>query len=149
MQTINFQLKNKDVQATAIKSAHAESMVNQWSIYDDYEALEVDPDQEDGGGLDINLLASKDIGETVIMPAMTAMSNELVFGSRSKAERSQSTVEGSIQAINGQGQASVHESAQAISEKPLEGQSNEPSKSLDTEAIFRSVGTFSRQLMPF
>lgn len=38
MQTFNFATKNKDIQATALKYADKESMVNQWEIYDTYAA---------------------------------------------------------------------------------------------------------------
>lgn len=48
MQTFNYASKNKEVQATALKCANAESMVNQWSIYDAYVTKDTTTDIGEG-----------------------------------------------------------------------------------------------------
>jgi hypothetical protein len=143
VQTLNFQPKNKDIQATGTKFANAETMANQWSIYDDYAILEIEADAEET--VELKDLALGD-------QAVVALSNEIAFGG-SKIDRSHSTIEdSSVQAdemsVTGQSVAggdggSVYESG-IISDGGTgkSGQHFEGDKSVDREMIFRSVYSF-------
>jgi hypothetical protein len=139
VQTLNFQPKNKDVQATGTKFANAETMVNQWSIFDDYAILDIEADAEETVEL-------KDVA--LAYQAVVALSHEIAFGGGSKVDRSHSTIEdSSMQADDSSVTASVAGDGGSVYESGViseggtgkNGQQFEGDKSVDREAIFRSV----------
>jgi len=86
MQTFNYPPKNKDVQATALKFANGECMVNQWSIYDAYENSNVSAEAEEGA--EVNKDADDALpGLSIIDPISSKIANSnSTIGEQSSAQ---------------------------------------------------------------